>query len=304
MKVFCWNWRRQLAAIAFGLRIGICAVVYACNVPVFRFALERWRPDPYRVTLVHRRELSDAQKEIIRPLEEAQDKGSANVMFRIVDASESDKLGDDGLLIVQYPEHLRIDMPVWKGPLSRENVEMLTDSPVRRELVRRLAEGQTAVWLLLESGQTEKDDAAVELLNTEFKRLEQELKLPELTSDPADELLAATPLKVAFSVLRVPHGVGNEQALAAMLINCESDLAGRSEPIVYPVFGRGRVLLPLIGAGITAKNIEDSAAFLVGPCSCQVKELNPGFDLLLSVEWDALLSQDGQRSAERRVGKG
>jgi hypothetical protein len=199
------------------------------------------------------------------------------------------------LLIVQYPEHLRIDVPVWKGPLSRENVQILTDSPVRRELVRRLAEGQTAVWLLLESGQPEKDDAAAELLNTEFKRLEQELKLPELTSDPADELLAATPLKVAFSVLRVPHAAASEQALAGMLINCESDLAGRSEPIVYPVFGRGRVLLPLIGAGITAKNIEDSAAFLVGPCSCQVKELNPGFDLLLSTEWDALLSQNGQQ---------
>src|SRR5690606_38806811 len=30
----------------------------------------------------------------------------------------------------------------------------------------------------------------------------------------------------------------------------------------------------------------------IGPCSCQVKELNPGFDLLLSDEWDRLISQE------------
>jgi hypothetical protein len=51
--------------------------------------------------------------------------------------------------------------------------------------------------------------------------------------------------------------------------------------------------LPLIGAGITAKNIHDSAEFLVGPCSCEVKELNPGFDLLLSTDWDKHLTADG-----------
>ena len=26
--------------------------------------------------------------------------------------------------------------------------------------------------------------------------------------------------------------------------------------------------------------------FIAGPCSCQVKNLNPGFDLLLSYNWD------------------
>ena len=53
------------------------------------------------------------------------------------------------------------------------------------------------------------------------------------------------------------------------------------------------IFLPLIGAGVTAENIHDSAAFLVGACSCEVKEQNPGFDLLLAADWDVLLSQDG-----------
>jgi hypothetical protein len=93
-------------------------------------------------------------------------------------------------------------------------------------------------------------------------------------------------------VLRVPRNDA-EQALVAMLIGSEPDLAERSDPMVFPVFGRGRALLPLIGAGITAKNIHDSAAFLAGPCSCEVKEQNPGFDLLLAADWDVLLSQNG-----------
>ena len=87
-------------------------------------------------------------------------------------------------------------------------------------------------------------------------------------------------------MLRVPRDDPPSSALVAMLIGSEPDLAERTDPMVFPVFGRGRALLPLIGAGITAKNIHDSAAFLVGPCSCEVKEQNPGFDLLLAADWD------------------
>jgi hypothetical protein len=78
-----------------------------------------------------------------------------------------------------------------------------------------------------------------------------------------------------------------------MLIGSEPDLAERSDVMLFPVFGRGRALLPLIGAGITEKNIYDAAAFLVGPCSCEIKEQNPGFDLLLSADWDGLLAASG-----------
>jgi hypothetical protein len=115
--------------------------------------------------------------------------------------------------------------------------------------------------------------------------------LPELSASPEDQLLAAVPLRVAFSLLRVPRD-GSEPSLVEMLLHSESDLADRADPMVFPVFGRGRALLPLVGAGITAENVRDSATFLVGPCSCQVKELNPGFDLLLKDEWDKLISQE------------
>lgn len=282
--------------------LSIASAAHACNVPVFRFALERWRPDPYRVTVLHRGALSDADRALIAPLDEQNDKSPLNLTVRTLDVSELKPADQERfaahvkatlpVLVVQYPAHLRIAEAVWTAPLGRDSVALLTDSPIRRELVKRLTDGQTAVWLLLEGGNREKDDAAAVLVQEQIQQLQQKLKLPELTDSSEDKLLAATPLQVAFSVLRVPRS-GSEQPLIQMLLHSESDLAERSDPMVFPVFGRGRALLPLIGAGITPDNIHDSAAFLVGACSCEVKEQNPGFDLLLAADWDTLLSQDG-----------
>jgi hypothetical protein len=77
-------------ATAAGIALGLSAIAYACNVPVFRFALERWRADPYRIVLFHRGELSAADREQIRPLEEQQDRLLANLDFRTVDVGELD----------------------------------------------------------------------------------------------------------------------------------------------------------------------------------------------------------------------
>ena len=300
-----WRWV-MLAAAAV---LSCAGLAWACNVPVFRFALERWRPDAYRAVLLHRGELTAADREQIAILEQQQENSLANLTLRTIDVSQLDAaagtnnedaelwaaLGEATLptLVVQYPAALKIQRPVWAGTPSREASRGLIDSPARQELVRRLADGETAVWLLLESGNREADDAAAKLLEEELARLEQDLKLPELTTAPEDALLASTPLKVAFSLLRVRRDDPAEQTLVAMLLGSEPDLAERTDPMAFPIYGRGRALWGLIGPGITARNIADSAGFLVGPCSCEVKELNPGFDLLLSADWDTLLSDSG-----------
>jgi hypothetical protein len=278
-------------------------------VPVFRFALEHWRPDPYRVIVFHRGELDETQRELIRPLEQQQDQTLSNLAVHTVDlaveeAPSEENAADRALyeslgkptlpwLVVQYPNHLRIAKPAWAGPLSREIVTAAIDSPLRAELARRLVDGQTAVWLILESGQPDKDDPVVALVEEQLKQLEQTLQLPELTDSPSDALTTTLPLEIKFSVIRIPRTVAAEHALVAMLIGSEPDLAERSDPMLFPVFGRGRALLPLIGAGITAENIRDAAGFLTGACSCEVKEQNPGFDLMLSVDWDSQLTTNG-----------
>lgn len=292
--------------IAFGAALVLAGagIACACNVPVFRFALERWRPDPYRAVLFHRGPLSAVDREQFAPLESQ----AANLSLRTVDLEQIEDAPSgqpDALLwetmrearlptlVVQYPASLKIPQPVWAGSPSALHSHELLESPVRKELIRRLAEGETAVWLLLESGQPKADEAAAQVLKTELKKLETDLELPELTTNPEDALLVQTPLRVAFSQINVRRDDPAEQALRAMLIGSEPDLAERTDPMVFPVYGRGRALWGLIGAGITAKNIRDSAGFLVGPCSCEVKELNPGFDLLMKVDWDLLLSPTG-----------
>lgn len=271
------------------------AAAQACNVPVFRYALEHWSGDSYRLLVFYRGQLTDAEQQLLKTLEADEQQPSTNVSLRRVNTEDIDDEADRKLfesesnpqlprIVMQYPQHLKIEAPVWSAPLNSESVTSLLNSPVRDELIRRLKDGETAVWLLLECGERDKDEAAAQRLETELKKLQQELKLPELTDAPSDALLDGPPLRVEFSLLRVAR-TAEEAALVATLLHAEPDLAEESEPLVFPVFGRGRALLPLLGAGITAENIQTSASFLVGPCSCQVKEQNPGFDLLLSANW-------------------
>jgi hypothetical protein len=55
------------------------------------------------------------------------------------------------------------------------------------------------------------------------------------------------------------------------------------------------VLGALSGKGLDEDALRDAAAFLAGPCSCRVKELNPGIDLLMTADWDAFV--DGSAAA-------
>ncbi len=106
-----------------------------------------------------------------------------------------------------YPPALKIDEACWQAQLADKTLEQLQDSPRRRELIKRLVQGQTAVWLLIESGNAEQDKAAEELLTRELKRLEADLKLPELTDAPEDQLLGGPPLANSFFDPRYPsHG--------------------------------------------------------------------------------------------------
>jgi len=290
-------------ALAIGVIVAGETVAYACNVPVFRYALEHWRPDPYRVTVLHRGPLDEAIQQHANILAEGEERRTINVKVRTLDVDAIADTADRELLaalgemsvpriVIQYPAHLRLDQPIWTAPVDSAAVQQMVESPVRQELVRRIIDGETAVWLLLECGDSERDNAAATLLQEELKTLPLTLKLPQLTDSPEDVLLGGPPLRLAFSMLRVPRSE-TEDALVSMLLDIESDLRELSQPLVFPVFGRGRALLPLVGPGITVENIRGTAAFLTGACSCQVKEQNPGFDLLVSANWDELLSLEG-----------
>jgi hypothetical protein len=270
----------------------------ACNIPVFRFAIDRWPSDPYRLTVFHRGPLSADQRDRIKMLEKHADSEHPPVVLEVVDLAKTPG-GVEGIptpkadaelpwLVVRYPAATRINVPVWSGSLRANVPPALLDSQARREIAKRILGGDSAVWILLACGDAAKDDAAEKLLRAEVKKLEKELKLPILTAAPEDKLLNGDdrPIKLAFSVLRIDRKDPAEEMLVQMLLNTEDDLPGRvSDPMVFTVFGRGRAMPALIGAGITSDNIAEAGAFLAGPCSCELKRDNPGVDLLFTVDW-------------------
>lgn len=274
----------------------------ACPIPVFRYALEYWEPDPYRVAVFHSGPLSGEAKAAADLLvgctggEEA----SANIELRFTDVREEGSRAvtppEDGLgpgearVIVRFPGDAGGCDPLWNVALTLETVRVLMDSPARREIVRRLLAGDSAVWIFLESGDEQRDDAIATLLQDRLRALQDMLKLPEaFTSEvDADALSASTPpVRLSFSVLHLARDDPREAFFVASLLGSGTELSGTDEPAVVPVFGRGRALEALVGAGINEENILKACHFLVGPCSCEAKALNPGVDLLMAAEWES-----------------
>ena len=297
------------------LTLFAASTVWACSTPVFRYALERWHPDDYEVIIFQSGSLTEPQQKLAERFKSAahDEANHANLVFRVVDLDqELDQqteaiINEMGLpqnlpwMVVLYPPHTRTDRMVYSGPFSEENVDRLIDSPIRRQIVNLLAAGQSAVWLLVESGDKEKDDATETLIRTELTRIEQTLSLPDLTAGEAGienlgpSSILSTELRLSFSFLRISRHDPLEELFVAMLVNSEQGLFeecyAQGQPIAIPVFGRGRAYYALAGEGITDQNLQDLCEFLVGSCSCEVKSENPGADLLFAAPWSDLVTE-------------
>ena len=295
----------RLFAFLFLNVLIVTSAVPASSLPVFRYALEHWPADDFAAVVYHRGALSETQQAVVRDLGAEGLAGAlhANVSVQTVDLTANP---DAGLLalapseiegpfpwvVVKVPRTVKSGAAVWSGPLTPESVAQILDSPSRKEIVERLAQGGSAVWVLLESGDAAKDSAAAKLLGERLTELETTLTLPQLeASDIANGLVsvAQEDLRLAFSVLRVARDDPAEQPFIRMLLGTGLDLEDVKEPIAIPVYGRGRTLSALTGAGLQAETIAQAARFLIGKCSPEAKELNPGADLLIAADWDALL---------------
>ncbi len=297
-KPFCWSMPRRFP-LYFSMILLAAGAAFACSVPVFRYALEHWPADPFQVLVFHRDALSAEQEAALGELEKKEGE-RANVLVRRVGLSDTlppdlAALGkgvppnENAWLMTRFPSSTGIRAPILSAPFHPETLQGLIESPARRELARRLSEGESAVWLLLESGDKEADDAAEKLLQERLDYLASVMTLPKLDESDIANGLVSVPeedLRLEFSVLRVARDDPAEARLVSMLLLSEEGLAESDEPMVFPVFGRGRALYALVGAGIRQETIESAAAFLVGKCSCQVKEQNPGVDLLIKADWD------------------
>lgn len=283
----------------------------ACSVPVFRWALERWPSDPYTLVVLHDKPLADADTTRLESLEDA--KTAANVEMLLLDTTQPPDNPEvvDGVPLAGFldehkgeslprafllsPEAAHVPGPVWSGSPGELDSASLLDSPARREVTRRILDGESGVWLLLSSGDAVKDSAAEAMLKEQIDHANKTLLLPDMTGDPVlegPEPPDISNLRVEFSLLRVGRDDPAEAFLVRMLLGVEADLAEYREPIAFPVYGRGRVLYALVGAGINPDTIMKACAFLVGRCACEIKAENPGTDLVMSADWDSAIGDD------------
>jgi hypothetical protein len=292
------------------LAITIClcsGILLACQAPVFRYALERWKAGTWNIVVLTQGPLSPQQSQSLQTLRQSPASDVLPIEIQHIDlaavtpadrrrwepfwpSADNDKAP---VVVALYPQPSSVDQPVASVmKLSANTAEQILSSPIRRELAARLSAGHSAVWLFLECGDMQSDENAFERLHEQLKKEEQRLMLPsadDLQITPKQLSSLRIPLKLQFSILRLRRDDPDERFLVDTLLSSEADLREFEEPVAFPVFGRGRVLYALVGKGIERRTISAASDFLSGPCSCEVKEQNPGFDLLLINDWNAAI---------------
>lgn len=273
----------------------------ACSVPVFRYALERWPADLFEVDVFYRDKLTPEQRSLVSRMEDQSQANGGSVNWEVVLCRMEDPLAEDlqtvrdslgeitdPHIVLRRPGGRRGSPTVWQGPLSDIAADLWT-SPARTTLINRLAEGNSVVWLIFRGGSAEQSRNVVTLLQSQFPALTDEIALPAGVGLPGSEVLSQVPLAIRFSVIEIDDRIPSEAMFRKQILSGHSKPISEDETLIVPVFGRGRALAILTAGELDEAAVEEYTRFLCGACSCQVKQGNPGFDLLLNVDWDQRL---------------
>ena len=288
----------------------------ACNTPVFRYAMYNWAPAPFEVYFFHRGSISKEDEAVHRVLKGLSDAppATANLTLATVDVAKAQQLGQvptpireswkskHGSVVPSYLVWSPWGAELFFGPLDQAAVQEMVDSPVRTQVGELLKQGNAVVLLILASS-NEAENKRAQSAAKELIALGASGKIPVAgdTSDPPDESTAQTPgntpadgdkqaasKRLQMAQLLLSRSDPKERWLIRMLLGVEADLPQfAAEPMVFGIYGRGRAMEPFVGKGITTDNLAELAAFLAGACSCQVKDRNPGVDLLFHWDWNA-----------------
>jgi len=287
-------------------------VLQACETPVYRYAMYRWKPAPYEIYYFHSEPLSAdtqalheriAKLALLKP-----DQPMLNATLITVDLSKDPQLQkvlpDIKQLWMQHQDQLSPGYLVTNpqggavsiGTLAEQQLTALTSSAKRQQLLGQLNEGKAAILVLL----TSKDTAANQAAEKQVRGLVEavnagKVDLYQVPGEPAEEDAteeepAAKPAHT-LGWLTVNREDPQEKWLVQSLLAVESDLHELQEPMVFAVYGRARALPPYVGKGITRENLLQCIEFVTGACSCTVKEQNPGVDLLVQSDWEAMAAR-------------
>ncbi len=294
--------RTSVPAIAF--LMVLCSMgpaANACAIPVFRYALEHWQSDLFEADVFHRGPLSAADRTVVSALEDRSLVNGGSVNLEVVPCDVDGVLADDlqqvwsGLddpplpyLVVRAPGGRGGSPIVWKGLLA-DVPSTWGDSSVEREVQRRILAGDAIVWVVLTGEDAAVAEQLAKTIEDAFPALVENIPLPPGIGLPGSQLLSSIPLEIRFSVLTIARNEAADTWLRRSALAMSREAVADRETLVLPIFGRGRALASLKPTEVDADSLEELSRFLCGACSCQAKELNPGFDLLLSIHWDEQL---------------
>jgi len=205
---------------------------------------------------------------------------------------------------------------LYVGRLDVKTLRAMVDSPLRQKLGKSFHDGNATTLLILEGPDAKANKEAEKVCKQVAAKAEAgEIPVSSAFGDmyvppPADDGTekdgeeggekdgakkdgAETadehkPETMKVGVLKLSRKNEAEKWLIASLLKIEPDLDEFADKtMIFAVYGRGRAMPPYIGKGITVENLVDCAFFFGGACSCQVKDQNPGMDLLMKWDWDA-----------------
>jgi len=270
-----------------------------CGVPVFRYALERWPSDPYRITVFHKGDLTPTQKKVISYYKKFNN-DYVSIIFSVIDLKKQglkkdvkrywaehkqDKLP---VVFVDYPVQARVNKTLaGVYPLDMKSAKQLMESPAGREIARRILKDDSSVFLQIDCGDEAENLKSEKIVKSAFEKMKNDIELSssEFDSSGTSDDDSDTP-KVKFSFLRISRKNVANRAFIDILLNSENGLSDIKGPIVFPIYGRARALFAFSGEGINRDNLMDAGTFLTGECSCEIKGQNPGIDLLVPINWD------------------
>jgi len=309
-----WPWFVRFAAGWLGLAIVWAALAppaWACDTPVYRYAMYRWMPAPYSVYYFHRGQPPKADQEVNGLFaDDAKSAAVANVALTMVDLAQKDALDALPEPVKKAwqprakgpgPMHL-VWTPwgegVFAGKLDAAEARAMIESPLRTQITNLLDQGHGVV-LLLVNGSDPKENARIESAAKEViakaasGEISADPSMPPPPAEPAQKAggegdAAAQPPAIRLALAKLDRAGQNERWLLRMLMATEPGLEKRAgEPMLFAVYGRGRVMPPGIGKEVTAESLFALVSFLAGRCSCTVKDQNPGLDLLVKWDWEA-----------------
>lgn len=265
------------ALVGTALALGLSA--QACDIPVCEYTLHNWPRDPYRVWYFYRDTEDPGDAAVNSHLQQAAEslESHANIAFAKVNVSELDGAEHDGLAgqvwarwkTDELPLHLALTprgAELFAGRLDRPAAQAMLQSPKRQRLSRELSEGKQGLLLLL-LGPDQAANAAAQ----------------KIVREVAEE---AKEHEVDVGVLEVKRDDPQERWLVKQALSIEEDLKDLEHTMLFGVFGRGHLMEPFVGRGITKDNLIDLIAFLNGPCACTIKTADFGMDLLTNWDWE------------------